>query len=85
MGTGDLLGVLHHPDGVNSVAIAPDGLILVSGCRDGNLYLWNPYTMEKLGILNQKATVNAVTFSVDGQMLAAGCGDGSLVLWRRVS
>ena len=70
---------------MNSVAIAPDGLILATGCRDGNLYLWNPYTMEKMGILSQEAAVNAVTFSVDGQMLAAGYGNGSLDVWRRVS
>jgi WD40 repeat protein/serine/threonine protein kinase len=80
--TGELLGVLPHPDEVASVAFRGDGQVLLTGSYDGKARLWQTSTGELLGSpLVHKATVYGVAFSPDGQTVATASNDGTARLW----
>lgn len=65
-----------------SLALSPDGKILVAGDIYGTLYFWD-FASRKLiqKLEKQPEAVNALAFSPDGKFLAAGSLDGSIRLW----
>jgi WD40 repeat protein/serine/threonine protein kinase len=66
---------LPHPDHVLAVAVSPDGKKILTGCKDGNVRLWDAATGQALGEpLHLHAPVHAVAFSQDGRLLLAGAG-----------
>ncbi len=74
--------ILSHPDAVLAAAFSPDGTILATGCKDGNVRLWRTETGERIGpALEHPARVNALAFGPTGGRLATGCDDGSARLW----
>jgi len=67
---------------------SPDGRIVATGCNDGSVSLWDPWTGKSLGgPLKHNAAVRALSFSPDGQLLVAGTGlpygnePGEMRLW----
>ncbi len=67
----------------DSVALSPDGQILVGGSKDKTIGLWKLSTGEKLRTLwGHSSAVMAVAFSQDGQILASGSEDKTIKLWR---
>ena len=58
---------------VSSLAITPDGQLIVAGTVDGRIYGWSPGTLgEKFVIAVGNQTWTSVSVSADGQWLATG-------------
>ena len=77
-----------HEEQVNSVAFSPNGQILASGSKDGNVKLWDVNSgKEILTLLPQEnkdltSEITSVAFSPDGQFLASSTIDGYVTIWR---
>jgi WD40 repeat protein len=71
-----------HLAAVESVAFAPDGQTLASGCRDGMVGLWDMKTGRPLTMLRGHSNRDCtVAFAPDGQTLASGADGGEVRLW----
>ena len=74
---------LGHSGSVNSVAISPDGQILVSGSDDKTITIWDLSTGQELRTLTgHSESVNSVAISPDGQTLLSGSRDNTIKIWR---
>lgn len=63
----------EHADKVTSVAISPDAEIVVSGCADQTIKLWNLNTGKLIRTLKENlGQVSSVAISPDGNLLAVG-------------
>ncbi len=71
-----------HSDSVTTLAISPDGKILVSGSYDKTIKLWNLITGKILKTLEgHKAAVKSVALTPDGEILASGSDDNTVKIW----
>jgi eukaryotic-like serine/threonine-protein kinase len=71
-----------HPKEVWSVAYAPDGQRVASGCDDGKLRVWEAATGKLLAEFEHPSTfIWSVAWSPDGQQIAAALGNGTAQLW----
>ena len=71
-----------HLWGVNSLAISPDGQLLISGSVDKSVNIWN-LPQGKI-IHSMKGHINevwTVAISPDGNTAASGSGDSTIKLW----
>lgn len=63
-----LLAELEHDAGVNTVGLSPAGTLLVSGCKDGTVTIWDT---SSYGALQQvqchRGTIHHVAFSPDSR------------------
>ena len=67
---------------VRSIAISPDGKIIVSGNDQGEVQLWNRNTEKLLyTFLRHSNWIQSVVFSPDGKLIASGSIDGTIKLW----
>ena len=72
-----------HADSINTIAISPDGQLLVSGSEDNTIKLWDLQTGECLATLEgHEAGVRAVAISPDAQLLVSGSADNTIKLWQ---
>ena len=81
---GDLLGTRAFGDGINSMALSPDGatLALALGVRDGVVRLWEPGTGRFQGDLRgHHDEVLRVVWSRDGKSLLTASRDQTACLW----
>jgi WD40 repeat protein len=74
------------PDGSSdngAAAFSPDGKILATGDKDGNVRLWDTASGHKIGepMSSDLKPVDAVAFSPDGTAVAAASSDGTVQLW----
>ena len=79
---------LKHPSTVNSVAYNKDGSVIVTGCGDGQVRLYDvakgaltKAIVAHPGMPNQQLAVYVVAFSPDGKSVLSGSFDQSLELW----
>ncbi len=71
-----------HLDIIQSLAISPDGRVLVSGSADKSIRLWNLETGQKLGqLLFHTDTVLSLAISPNGSLLASGSLYDPIKLW----
>ena len=74
--------LIGHSNEVYSVAISPDGQILVSGSVDKKIKLWSMPDGKPLKTLPaHQDKVMSVAISPDGRIIASGSKDGSIKLW----
>jgi RNA polymerase sigma factor (sigma-70 family) len=73
---------LRHGGIVNAVAYSPDGKLLVSGCDDYLIRIWDARTGKKLRqLIGHTSWPFALAFSPDGRTLASGANDSTVRLW----
>ncbi len=82
--TGKLLqNFSAHLGTVESVAIAPNGLVFASGGQAKRVQLWSLKTGKLLRAFEgHGGGVYAVAFSPNGQILVSGSGDKTIKVWR---
>ncbi|MBM4089609.1 MAG: hypothetical protein FJ276_09295 [Planctomycetes bacterium] len=81
-----VLQSLDHLDEVFSIDFSPDGRLLATGDKAGNVSFWN--TGDGTLVAAQRAHtggVRAVRFTRDGRTLASGGDDHRIVLWDPVT
>src|SRR5262245_12842556 len=85
----ELDGVLQQPGGghtygVMSMALHPQGKLMVVGSHNQVMRLWDltgDKPQELPSIKEHKGEVMAMAFTSDGKTLATGCGDNTIRLW----
>jgi len=76
----DRIGHVRGP--VWSLTFSQDGSLLVSGCGDGSIKVWDPRTGSLYQTLrHHQAFVRSVSFTPDGGVLASASGDHTVMLW----
>jgi WD40 repeat protein len=68
---------------INTMALSPNGKLLVTGSADGTVILWDFTERELLARLIPPTggSIVAAAFSPDGRWLVAGYGDSTLRVW----
>jgi len=75
-----------HENAVQSLAYAPQQLLLASGGADKTVRLWNLDTLTlKRAYRGPRDFVTSVRFSRSGKLLAAGALDGRIQIWSVMS
>lgn len=76
-------GVLQHQASVETVAISPDGALLLTGSDDATVRLWDAATQKPIGPpLKHDAAVGSVAFSPNGTTILTCSLDKTARLWR---
>jgi WD40 repeat protein len=75
-----------HPEAVRALACSPKGNLLVTGCADGTVRLYDLGVQDKNKVLVKEAkdhtvAVTALAFSPDGKYFVSGAADGAIILW----
>jgi WD40 repeat protein/class 3 adenylate cyclase len=65
-----------------TVAVSPDGRVVVTGNRDGSISTWGP-AGERLahGVQGHTKAIEEMDFTPDGRRLVSGSDDGTVLLW----
>lgn len=64
----NLLGELEHDAGVNTVSLNPAGTLLVSGCKDGTVTIWDTSSQSTLQQIHcHSGTIHHMAFSPDSR------------------
>lgn len=77
-----VLRLSGHSEQLDSLTYSPDGQLIASGARNGELFLWDAATGEEVRRLEGHTdAVNDLAFSPDGQRLLSGSTDFGMILW----
>lgn len=84
---GLLYTLTGHADGVNCLALSPDGKLLASGSEDSSINLWDLSTQRQvlrsplLTLTGHSEGVRSIAMSPDGQTLVSVSADKTVKLW----
>jgi WD40 repeat protein/serine/threonine protein kinase/ribosomal protein S27E len=79
---GTLLEQIQLTRGVTSVALSPDGQMLLIGDEDITAWLWDiPHRRFLDRKFEHSTSVMGVAFSPDGKQILTGCADGNARIW----
>jgi len=71
-----------HTDWVTAVAYSPDGVLLATGDRNGNLYVWEAASgREYQTLAGHTAAITGLAWRDDANLLASSSEDGTIRLW----
>ena len=79
--TGRELCCVEHENGVQDVALGPDGRRLATASWDSTAAVWDVATGEQLASLPHERMVTSVAFSADGLRVATACDDQIVRVW----
>jgi WD40 repeat protein/serine/threonine protein kinase len=71
----------RHASAVQSVAVHPDGRLLVTGTLDGVIHVWDAPTGNEIPFRAHREHVRSLAFSPDGRRLASGSWDKTVNVW----
>ena len=72
----------EHSGAITSLAVRPDGLVLVSGGEDGLAIVWSlPALVKKFILPHDKSPVDAVSFDASAQKILTVSRDGIIRMW----
>jgi len=78
--------IKKHTDWVTAVAFSPNGLLLASADRNGNIHVWDPENAQEIFALSgHTAAVRSVAWRGDSKLLASGSEDGTIKTWEMES
>jgi WD40 repeat protein len=83
---GTLQRLIDPPEagtGVSSLALSPDGRILVASYADGKVLRWSMSGggAHAVSLSDEAGGITSLAFSPNGRLLAAGGADGRVYLW----
>ncbi|KAJ6619151.1 hypothetical protein B0H10DRAFT_2189143 [Mycena sp. CBHHK59/15] len=70
-----------HNKSVTSLAVSRDGMLLVSGSRDGTASVWDMKSHNMLTAFAHEGSVTCVTLSPTGTVVVTGCKDKTVKFW----
>lgn len=71
--------LLGHRDAITGVAVTPNGMVGVTGSRDGSIRLWEMSSGLPLKVLKSQGAVSAV--AAGNGWVAAGLDEGGINVW----
>ncbi|RUT03429.1 hypothetical protein DSM106972_050680 [Dulcicalothrix desertica PCC 7102] len=75
----------EHEGEISAIDFSPDGKTLVSGGKDGKLYIWliskDCSKIRNNGFTDEEASISSVAFSPDGKIVASSHTNGIINLW----
>jgi hypothetical protein len=72
---------LPHPNAVRAAVVHPNGKLVVTGDRNGNVRLFDLDAQAPVATLGHGSAINAVAISPDNLGIASSGADGRIVLW----
>jgi eukaryotic-like serine/threonine-protein kinase len=73
---------LSHDDRVTTVAVSPDGKMILSGCADHKIHFWDAVSGEPNGpALGHSGLIAAAALSGDGTIVLTGSWDRTARMW----
>jgi hypothetical protein len=75
--------IREHHTWVEVLAFSPDGSKLLSGDKEGKVFVWDARTLQKLAELagHNGLGVSSAAFSPDGHLAVTAGGDRSVIVW----
>ncbi|MEQ1904247.1 MAG: c-type cytochrome domain-containing protein, partial [Pirellulaceae bacterium] len=71
-----------HTDWITSLAFSPDGVLLASGDRGGNAFVWEaPTGNEYLALRGHTDRINSISWRIDSNIVATASQDTTVRLW----
>lgn len=67
---------IGHKSNVNTIVASPDGTLIASGSKDGEVMMWNLATKQAMYTLNVQEEVFALAFSPNRYWLAVATASG---------
>ena len=79
------LRTLTDNDGINAIALNPDGKFLATAGKDGSVKIWNTGDFKQLyNMPGHTGPVTGVAFSANGQILASSGADRTIRFWNPI-
>jgi len=72
---------MSHGDGVNAVAVSPNGRLLISGSSDRTARIWDVNTGQEVLRILHNSPVLAVAFNSDSSLIISGSADKIAYIW----
>ena len=66
---------------INAIAISPDGQLIVSGRKDGTIWLCSHDNSSPRQLNEPGSAIRAIAISPDGQLIVSGSEDGQITIW----
>ena len=78
----DVQSFTGHEESVKAVAVSPNGKIVASGSKNGEIKLWELDTGKLIRTISaHKQSVKSIAISPDGKTLVSGSKSGKVKLW----
>ncbi|KAJ0423727.1 hypothetical protein BJY00DRAFT_43638 [Aspergillus carlsbadensis] len=68
-----------------SILFSPNGELIVTGCSDGTIQLWDCHGNLQHSLKGHNDSVNSVAISPDGNTIASGSADWTIKLWDTIT